>query len=98
MQATYRAINHFKRYKNITQYMRDVIIRGHIVTLQTLVNTDEYHRIFHGIGTNINQIAHKVNTDNAVTIEQLHEVQTQLHELQSMFNDWAKLWREAQGN
>lgn len=98
VQTTYRQLNHHQRYRNITQYMRDVIIKGHIVTLQTLVNTDEYYRMFRGIGTNINQIAHKVNADNTVTMEQLQAVQAQLGELKTMFNDWATMWRKAQGN
>lgn len=98
VQATYRQLNQQHRYRNITQYMRDVIIKGHIVSLQTLVNTDEYYRMFRGIGTNINQIAHKVNADNTATMQQLQAVQAQLGELKTMFNDWATMWRKAQGN
>lgn len=98
IQTNYRTANHHHLYRNITEYIRDLIIHAHVVTLQTLVNTDEYHRTFQGIGTNINQIAHKVNEDNAVSVSQLEEVQAQLKELQSMFNEWATLWREAQGN
>ncbi|WP_188355405.1 plasmid mobilization relaxosome protein MobC [Galliscardovia ingluviei] len=69
-----------------------------MIQIQTLVNTDEYYRMFHGIGTNINQIAHKVNADNTVTVEQLQAVQAQLGELKTMFNEWATMWRNAQGN
>lgn len=98
IRETYRTLNRHHRYRNITEYIRDIVIYTHVIQIQTLVNTDEYYRIFHGIGTNINQIAHKVNADNTVTVEQLQAVQAQLDELKTMFNDWASMWRKAQGN
>ena len=50
-------------------------------------------RAFDKIGSNINQIARKANTDDIVTKADLGEVKKHLRNMQREMNDWKKTWQ-----
>ena len=50
-------------------------------------------RAFDKIGSNINQIARKANTDDIVTKADPGEVKKHLRNMQREMNDWKKTWQ-----
>lgn len=50
-------------------------------------------RSFDKIGSNINQIARKVNTEDVASAADLKEVKRLLREMRREMNDWKKTWQ-----
>lgn len=73
------------------------IIRNLIMgfTLKERPNADflTLARSFDKIGSNINQIAKKANTENTVTNAELEEVKHLLKVMRSEMNRWKKTWQ-----
>ena len=73
------------------------IIRNLIMgfTLKERPNADflTLARSFDKIGSNINQIARKANTENAVTNAELEEIKHLLKVMRSEMNRWKKTWQ-----
>lgn len=62
---------HATGYKTFSSFARELFCQGKLTMVHTMTIDPELRRQISAIGNNINQIAHKANTDNMATFEQV---------------------------
>ena len=70
---------------NLSRYLIEMGMRGYIV-IQDLKTLSELANEIGKIGVNINQVAHRVNTDNVVTKRDMDILKASLNEIYDLVN------------
>ena len=77
--------------RNLGRYLRNMAINGCIIK-PDYTEIKRMNCELHKIGVNINQIAKKANTNNAVSYADMKEVSSIMRKIRSEMNAWREQW------